>query len=890
MAHTRLSAREIGTGEIVTSDIADLSVTDAKIAAANKDGAAATPSMRTLGAGALQAAAGNDARLSDARPPSAHTHGNITSGGLVGTVGNLPLMTGFGGLVQAGSWGSTANTFAQGNDARLSDARTPLAHNHIWANITESPSIDAVRATITALTGGGTITVSAAYDVKWSARFLLMGNGNGAHYSSVGYFDITCPLTGTITGVGGAANKTATAAGIPLVLYEALYYILPIGSGNTSLPANFRVVGYQTALVIPYNWIKICSRSEGNYVEFANGISLRSNTSIDSNLYDSLGADISGPVASATLAASATILQTARTINGVSFNGSANITIADSTKLPLAGGTMSNTTLVANLNADLLDGNHASAFALSGHTHTFASLTSKPTTLSGYGITDALSSSSSHYVGTTLIANNRASAAQTLTGISIDGTSRGLSSTDLFLTHPGNGITSFANQIATGSYGLFPSVDNSNAIISLNRHGGEYNSQLGFSSNGNMYYRAFSNTVMNTTQPWRTVWDSNSLTNINQLSNGPGYITSSALASYLPLAGGTLTGPVYNSSIISVASDGVGHDTVYGKISVTRGTASTFAYFGLVRGGQIGWSLGINTSNDFVIGAYSSSGIINSTALKLSPDGNALFSGSVTATTFIGALQGNATTATNVAWSGITSKPTTISGYGITDAITGTSTSGNIAFWNGTNTQTGSSNLYWNNATNRLGVGINNPTNGTIECYSAAGTSLAFRDANSAVRIITWAGENFIQSGVAFSSTTAPLIFGGMYGASEWMRMHTNGNISIGNSTDLGTGKFQVTGNSSFTGTITASGGFLNSDKRLKDIVSRDGDLVSFTWKDGRDNKKHIGYIAQEVQKIMPDAVQEDSNGMLSVNYIEVLVAKIQDLENRLKKLENGME
>lgn len=44
-------------------------VTDADIAAANKDGAAATPSMRTLGTGAAQAAAGNDARLTDERPP-----------------------------------------------------------------------------------------------------------------------------------------------------------------------------------------------------------------------------------------------------------------------------------------------------------------------------------------------------------------------------------------------------------------------------------------------------------------------------------------------------------------------------------------------------------------------------------------------------------------------------------------------------------------------------------------------------------------------------------------------------------------------------------------------------------------------------------------------------
>jgi hypothetical protein len=39
-------------------------------------------------------------------------------------------------------------------------------------------------------------------------------------------------------------------------------------------------------------------------------------------------------------AATATKLATARTINGVAFDGTANITVADSTKLPLAGGTM----------------------------------------------------------------------------------------------------------------------------------------------------------------------------------------------------------------------------------------------------------------------------------------------------------------------------------------------------------------------------------------------------------------------------------------------------------------------------------------------------------------------------------------------------------------------
>jgi hypothetical protein len=46
-------------------------------------------------------------------------------------------------------------------------------------------------------------------------------------------------------------------------------------------------------------------------------------------------------------AATATTLQTARTINGVSFNGSADITVADSTKLPLAGGTLTGASTVS---------------------------------------------------------------------------------------------------------------------------------------------------------------------------------------------------------------------------------------------------------------------------------------------------------------------------------------------------------------------------------------------------------------------------------------------------------------------------------------------------------------------------------------------------------------
>jgi microcystin-dependent protein len=70
----------IKNGAVTSAKIADETITHNDVAAANKDGAAAIPSMRTLGTGATQAVAGNDARLSDARAPTAHTHtkANIT--------------------------------------------------------------------------------------------------------------------------------------------------------------------------------------------------------------------------------------------------------------------------------------------------------------------------------------------------------------------------------------------------------------------------------------------------------------------------------------------------------------------------------------------------------------------------------------------------------------------------------------------------------------------------------------------------------------------------------------------------------------------------------------------------------------------------------------------
>jgi hypothetical protein len=98
------------------------------------DAAVATGSLRTLGTGAQQACAGNDSRLSDARTPtshaSSHQHGGADEVATATPAANVIPKTGSGGTLDGGfvPYGSIASTACEGNDSRLSDARTPTSH------------------------------------------------------------------------------------------------------------------------------------------------------------------------------------------------------------------------------------------------------------------------------------------------------------------------------------------------------------------------------------------------------------------------------------------------------------------------------------------------------------------------------------------------------------------------------------------------------------------------------------------------------------------------------------------------------------------------------------------------------------------------------------------
>ena len=148
-------------------------------------------------------------------------------------------------------------------------------------------------------------------------------------------------------------------------------------------------------------------------------------------------------------------------INGTSLDLSANRSFTiNSMVYPGAGiavstGTAWGTSLTdnsSNWNTAYGWGNHAGLYSLLNHTHTFASLTSKPTTLVGYGITDAATSAQGTSADTAYGWGNHGIAGY-LTGITSGQVTTALGFTPYNATNPSGYITTAAlSTYATQSY------------------------------------------------------------------------------------------------------------------------------------------------------------------------------------------------------------------------------------------------------------------------------------------------------------------------------------------------------------------------------------------------------------------------------------------------------
>ena len=93
------------------------------------------------------------------------------------------------------------------------------------------------------------------------------------------------------------------------------------------------------------------------------------------------------------------------------------------------------------------------------------------------------------------------------------------------------------------------------------------------------------------------------------------------------------------------------------------------------------------------------------------------------------------------------------------------------------------------------------------------------------------------------------------------------------------------------TGTITSPHFLTSSDARLKDVLGPLAPVmaklhpVTFTWKDS--GRRDTGLIAQDVQEVASECVQQGEDGMLTVDYarlVPYLVAWIQLLATLITK------
>ncbi|HEU0117600.1 MAG TPA: tail fiber domain-containing protein, partial [Alphaproteobacteria bacterium] len=208
------------------------------------------------------------------------------------------------------------------------------------------------------------------------------------------------------------------------------------------------------------------------------------------------------------------------------------------------------------------------------------------------------------------------------------------------------------------------------------------------------------------------------------------------------------------------------------------------------------------------------------------------------------------------------------------------STSGNFAMEAHNNANTTKKNIIINAWGGSVGIGSSAPTSlfnvygGTTKLQNGAMASSA----------------EFLDLYPTDYSATAPYLFmkpssGGVWNIGTWNGSATYGSIDL-EAPQVGINTTSVTSGYALTvnGNVIASGYFSSSDIRLKkDIKDFDRDglaivngmrTVHFKWK--KDDKAEYGVIAQEVEKVLPEAVKTDGNGYKEVAYDRLVLPVIE--------------
>lgn len=263
--------------------------------------------------------------------------------------------------------------------------------------------------------------------------------------------------------------------------------------------------------------------------------------------------------------------------------------------------------------------------------------------------------------------------------------------------------------------------------------------------------------------------------------------------------------------------------------------------------------------------------------------------------------------------------------------IPGSGSNGQVVFWSGVNSQSGSGQLFWDDVAKKLGIGtsspqqklsISEPTNSDLE------VSMHARGGNKLRSQLTFGVKNHDSDLVGGAIGSNGNIGGGLTlnGNSNDISVGTahmlikpDGEIFINGGSDKGDYKLQINGDlvaesARFTdvisggysanlglkndGTLTKSSSDVRLKKNIETIVNPIEKVlalrgVTYNWIDSASPRRMMGMIAQEVLPVVPELVfQNESDGFYGINYGEtsgLLVEAIKAQQTMIHELKNSL-